>query len=203
MKIDTVSQQPHSKMYVSCCCDMALVACINPCLCCKVRTMIANMSCPHKTLEKLFPRLLRVSQNPTLALSFWIHAKYIKISAMRAICYVTFQNYLKLVLYLTVQVLVSQWPSPSVTVVFLLSRGLPFPLATQASDSTVMAAARAINTVCLVSFLAGCIKHWTAGADYSRDPFPYTCWVGETQVKRWDSGSSSMRATGFECFHVT
>lgn len=67
--------------------------------------------------------------------------------------------------------------------VFLFCGVFPCPLAIQASDSSVTAAAWAINTVCLVSFLAGCIKHWMAVADYSRDLSPtHTCWVGEIQV---------------------
>lgn len=50
--------------------------------------------------------------------------------------------------------------------------GLPYPLATQAPDSSFLAVARAINTVCLVSFLAGSIKHYRPVADYSRTPAP-------------------------------
>lgn len=49
---------------------------------------------------------------------------------------------------------------------------LPYPLATQAPDSSFLAVARAINTVCLVSFLAGSIKHYRPVADYSRTPTP-------------------------------
>lgn len=62
---------------------------------------------------------------------------------------------------------------------FLAWWGLLYPVAIQATDSSVMAAVWAINTVCLVSFLAVCIKHWITAAGYSRDLFPYTCWVGE------------------------
>lgn len=62
---------------------------------------------------------------------------------------------------------------------FLAWWGLPYPVAIQATDSSVMAAVWAINTVCLVSFLAVCIKHWITAAGYSRDLLPYTCWVGE------------------------
>lgn len=95
--------------------------------------------------------------------------------------------------------------SPSLYCFFFL-RGLPCPLAIQASDSTVTAAAQAINTVCLVSFLADCIKHWMAVADYSWDSSLYTCWVGEIQVNsgtlaaaQWEGQESGQ----FECFHVT
>ncbi len=89
---------------------------------------------------------------------------------------------------------------------FFFLRGLPYPLAIQASDSRVMAAARAINTVCLVSFLAGCIKHWMAVADYSWDSFPYTCWVGEIQVNGGTLAAAQWEGQElghFECFHVT
>lgn len=96
-------------------------------------------------------------------------------------------------------------PLPSL---FFLLRGLPYPLAIQASDSRVTAAARAINTVCLVSFLAGCIKHWMAVADYSWDAFPYTCWVWEIQVNgetlpaaQWDRDRQELGH--FDGCHVT
>ena len=59
-----------------------------------------------------------------------------------------------------------------------------------------MAAVQAINTVCLVSFLASCIKHCMAVADYSWDLFPYTCWVGEIQVNGGTLAGSSMRGRG-------
>ena len=78
--------------------------------------------------------------------------------------------------------------------------GLPYPLAIQASDSRVAAAVWAINTVCLVSFLAVSIKHWMAVADYSRAPFPYTCWVGEIQVNSRTVGSMSGNGDRFGAF---
>lgn len=58
---------------------------------------------------------------------------------------------------------------------FFAASWSPYPLAIQATDSSVMAAMQAINTVCLVSFLAVCIKHWITAAGYSRDLFPNTC----------------------------
>lgn len=89
---------------------------------------------------------------------------------------------------------------------FFFLWGLPYPLAIQAWDSSVMAPVRAINMVCLVSFLAGCIKHWMTVADYSWDLFPHTCWVWEIQVNggtleaaQWDR----MESGCFEFFHVT
>lgn len=97
---------------------------------------------------------------------------------------------------------VSSLPPPPFLFFFLW--GLPYPLAIQASDSSVMAAAWAINTVCLVSFLASCIKHWMAVADYSWDSFPYTCWVWEIQVNGGTLAAAQWEGQdlgNFECSH--
>lgn len=54
------------------------------------------------------------------------------------------------------------------------TRGLPYALEAHALDSSFLAPARAINTVCLVSFLADSIKQCTPEADYSW-PSPAHC----------------------------